>query len=427
MKKFIKFAIITLIIIIILLICIIGLFKKKEEKSMNEGEGKSNYITIDNPCVIKGVDDRNMFFVVKNIVKTYLTSIGRQEKSKLISFISTNYIKEENINVDNVLDKIKEEDIEYTDNYEFIINKIYFAEENDLINTYFIEMFYYNLNTNKKYETKLMVQLDPVNMTFQIIPYNYMKEKEYDKLNIGDSYNATVKEIANKKDNNYKLVPIPKNTMADRYFSTYVEYLKNDKEASYNLLDKEYREKRFGNINKYLEYIKKADLENIVISKSQVYDYDEYTKYVCIDTEGRYYIFNENSVMDYSIILDTYTLDLPEFLEKYNSTNEQGKVLLNIQKFMDAINSYDYSYAYNCLSNGFKTNYFKTEQQFEEYIKTNFYKKNNVSYESLEEQSGLYKYKLKITNKENESESITKTFIVKLNDGTDFEMSFNVD
>ena len=94
---------------------------------------------------------------------------------------------------------------------------------------------------------------------------------------------------------------------------------------------------------------------------------------------------------------------------------------------MDAINSYDYSYAYNCLSNGFKTNYFKTEQQFEEYIKTNFYKKNNVNYESLEEQSGLYKYKLKITNKENESESITKTFIVKLNDGTGFEMSFNVD
>ena len=39
----------------------------------------------------------------------------------------------------------------------------------------------------------------------------------------------------------------------------------------------------------------------------------------------------------------------------------------------------------------------------------------------------LYKYKVKITNKENQTESTTKTFIVKLNDGTDFEMSFNVD
>ena len=75
MKKFIKFTIIILMITIILLICIIGLFKKKEEKSIYEGEGKSNYITIDNPCIIKKVDDRNMFFAVKNIVKAYLTAM----------------------------------------------------------------------------------------------------------------------------------------------------------------------------------------------------------------------------------------------------------------------------------------------------------------------------------------------------------------
>lgn len=427
MKKFIKFTIIILIIIIVLLICIIGFFKKKEEKSIYEGEGKSNIITIDNPSILKEVENRSIFFSVKNIVKTYLTTLGLQDKTKLVNLISDDYIKENGITINNVLDKIKDEQIEYTDNYEFIINTVYFAEENDLIKTYFMNIFYYNMNNNKKYETKLMVQLDPVNMTFQVLPYNYMKEKGYDKLSVGDSYSATVKKIENKEDNSYKMVPIPKNTMADRYFSIYLEYLKNDKEASYYLLDKEYREKRFENINKYLEYIKKADLENAVISKFQSYDYDEYTEYVCIDIEGRYYIFNEKSVMDYSIILDTYTLDLPEFLEKYNSTNEQGKVVLNIQKFIDAINSYDYNYAYNYLSTGFKTNYFKTVQDFEKYIESTLYAKNEVSYESFEEQSGLYKYKVKITNKENQTESTTKTFIVKLNDGTDFEMSFNVD
>lgn len=427
MKKFIKFTIIILIIIIVLLICIIGFFKKKEEKSIYEGEGKSNIITIDNPSILKEVENRSIFFSVKNIVKTYLTTLGLQDKTKLVNLISDDYIKENGITINNVLDKIKDEQIEYTDNYEFIINTVYFAEENDLIKTYFMNIFYYNMNNNKKYETKLMVQLDPVNMTFQVLPYNYMKEKGYDKLSVGDSYSATVKKIENKEDNSYKMVPIPKNTMADRYFSIYLEYLKNDKEASYYLLDKEYREKRFESINKYLEYIKKANLENAVISKSQSYDYDEYTEYVCIDIEGRYYIFNEKSVMNYSIILDTYTLELPEFLEKYNSTNEQGKVVLNIQKFMDAINSYDYNYAYNCLSSGFKANYFKTAQDFEKYIESTLYAKNDVSYESFEEQSGLYKYKVKITNKENEAESITKTFILKLNDGTGFEMSFNVD
>lgn len=427
MKKFIKYTIIILIIVIVLLICIIGFFKEKEEKSTYEGEGKSNIITIDNPSVLKEVEDRNMFFSAKNIVKTYLTSIGLEDKSKLINLIAIDYIKEKSITVNNILDKIKDEKIEYTDNYEFIISTVYFAEENDLINTYFMEIFYYNMNNNKKYETKLMVQLDPVNMTFQVFPYNYMKEKGYDELSIGDSYSATVKEIKNNEDNIYKMIAIPKNTMADRYFNIYLEYLKNDKEASYYLLDKDYREKRFENIDKYLEFINKADLENAVISKSQVYDYDEYTKYVCIDIEGHYYIFNENSVMDYSIILDTYTLELPEFTEKYNSSNEQGKCALDIQKFMDAINSYDYNYAYNCLSEGFKTNYFKTVQDFEKYIESTLYSKNQISYENFEEQSGLYKYKVKIANKENDQESITKTFIVKLNDGTDFEMSFNID
>lgn len=174
MKKFIKFTIIILMITIILLICIIGLFKKKEEKSIYEGEGKSNYITIDNPCIIKKVDDRNMFFAVKNIVKAYLTAIGTNDNAKLMNFISNDYIKENKINVNNVLSNVPDESIEYTDNYEFIINKIYFSEENDLINTYFMEIFYYNLNNKKKYETRLMVQLDPVNMTFQVIPYIYI-------------------------------------------------------------------------------------------------------------------------------------------------------------------------------------------------------------------------------------------------------------
>ena len=79
------------------------------------------------------------------------------------------------------------------------------------------------------------------------------------------------------------------------------------------------------------------------------------------------------------------------------------------------------------MSTGFKTNYFKTVQDFEKYIESTLYAKNEVSYESFEVQSWLYKYKVNITNKENQTESTTKTFIVKLNDGTDFEMSFNVD
>ena len=37
-----------------------------------------------------------------------------------------------------------------------------------------------------------------------------------------------------------------------------------------------------------------------------------------------------------------------------------------------------------------------------------------------------YIYKVKILNADNKNENIDKTIIMKLNEGTDFEMSFNV-
>ena len=58
---------------------------------------------------------------------------------------------------------------------------------------------------------------------------------------------------------------------------------------------------------------------------------NNYTEYTCMDQFENYYIFRENKVMDYSIILDNYTIPTEEFIEKYNSVNEQKKVVLNIQ------------------------------------------------------------------------------------------------
>lgn len=57
-------------------------------------------------------------------------------------------------------------------------------------------------------------------------------------------------------------------------------------------------------------------------------------QYICVDQTGKYLIFKEKSIMDYEIILDTYTIDLPEFVEQYNSSSEDKKVQFNIQKFL---------------------------------------------------------------------------------------------
>ena len=53
--------------------------------------------------------------------------------------------------------------------------------------------------------------------------------------------------------------------------------------------------------------------------------YNDYTQYVVLDENGRYYIFKESSVMNYSVLLDMYTVELQEFTDKYNSAKGEEK------------------------------------------------------------------------------------------------------
>ena len=127
-------------------------------------------------------------------------------------------------------------------------------------------------------------------------------------------------------------------------------------------------------------------------------------------------------------MLDTYTLDIPEFVTKYKSSNPQEKVILNINKFMLAINDKDYKYAYSILADSFKEKNFKTQQDFENYVKTKFFEKNEFSYQKFgNEANTYYTYVVKITDASKKSnQEITKTFIVLLEKETDFKLSFNV-
>ena len=131
--------------------------------------------------------------------------------------------------------------------------------------------------------------------------------------------------------------------------------------------------------------------------------------------------------MNYKVLLDIYTLDLPEFIERYNRANNGERAGLNLQRAFDAINNKDYEYVYNKLDDTFKENNFSTLNEFEEYITENFYYSNNVTYSNYKSSGGLHMYDATIVDAENEKSSpITKTFIIKLLDGTDFTMSFNV-
>lgn len=425
MKKIIAIVISIIIIITIVLIILLTMKKGSEQNENGPLEGKSDIITITDSHSVEYADNRTNSFAVNRIVEEYINYIVGERSNELVSIISNKYIQDENVTINNVINKVKDKNIQYSENYKVIVNNMYVIKESINLESYLVDLTYCNLDANKNYEIKLIVQIDIENLTFCIMPYKYIQKLGYDKLKLGDTCTIEHEKIEKNQYNIYKMTPISKNSTAERYFNIFLENLKYDMQKSYELLDTQYKQNKFKNINEYIQYVQNNKLQENAIKSYNVYTYDDYNQYVCIDNQNRYYIFNEKGIMNFTVILDTYTIDLPEFTEKYTKASDEEKVLLNIQKCFTAINDKDNRYVYNKLDNTFKANNFKTLADFEKYINANFFEKNKISASNARKQSEVYLYDIKISNIDGTS-SITKTFVMQLKENTDFVMSFGV-
>ncbi|MDO5556000.1 MAG: hypothetical protein Q4G09_05075 [Clostridia bacterium] len=452
MKKLKKIIIILLILLLIVIILMI-IHKKAAPENDYELEGVEFEEEVLNTSVTENTSLYD-FFAIRNILESYYFNFEKmnitlrdvildagddydsnydynndlkEQKEMYLEAIynclGKEYIEEWNINKNNIQDKLGT----YKEPY-ISIDKIYTVDSSSNVSIYFVYGNIIEKDTLQKEEFKIMLFLDMTKNTYDMYPTEYV-EKYYNNILEGVNINIKVDEIENRSYNTFEYSIVSEEEKIKYYIEEYNNNIKYNAEKAYNSLNKEYRDNRFGSIEKFEEYVSyiMKGINLIVLDKYQTTTTDDYTQYVCIDTNENYYIFRETAPMQYTVILDTYTLDLPEFIEKYNSVNEQGKVALNIQKFTQAINSQDYKYAYNCLSNGFKTNYFNNQQSFETYIKQNLYSNNKIEFVNFSVNGGVYTYKVQFTDKENENSQIReKTFIMQLNEGTGFEMSFDV-
>ena len=226
--------------------------------------------------------------------------------------------------------------------------------------------------------------------------------------------------------NEFSIIDMDTEDLLQIYFNNYKTAVLEETETAFNMIDKEYREKRFGNLESFKKYVTTNynNIRGASLSSYITNEYDNYTQYVCKDSNGNYYIFREKAIMEYTMLLDTYTIELPEFTEKYYTATEQQKVALNIDKFIQAINNKDYKFAYNCLADSYKNNYFKTQSDFETYVKQNFYESSTIGYKQFGTEGELYTYSVILTNKETREQK-NKTFIMQLEEGTDFVLSFD--
>ena len=383
-----------------------------------------------------------MFYTVVSCIDTYLhdsstkiptgesltdqqeASMTDEERAtRIYNELSIEYIEDNNITTQNIREYIHSSG-DYLTFYP-IEMKVY-NKPNTRIENYIAYGRIRNSATGDFIgETYIVVTIDQRNMTFAIKPLINEEITSIEDIEL----DTEIESIEENENNVFTYYRVNEAALINKYLNTFVMYALNKPDIAYEYLDEEYREKRFKSLENFNGYVidNKEKIQSIKLDKYQKTKKDGYTQYVCIDTEGNYYIIKETATMQFGLILDTYTLDLPEFTEKYENADDTTKVGMNIEKVKEALNSGDYEYVYNKFTDGFKNNYFKTVEDFKNYVQQNWYKTIKITYNSISTEGKAHVFEVYLSDETGENSNvITKNFNIQLQEGTDFIFSFNV-
>ena len=412
--------IISCIILIIIIIFIIMLYQKETtlpgDKEILE---RGNHAPTSFEKEI--VTDHSTFFSVGDAIQDYLNSISfniedislqpvrgskmpnaatlyaqdegiTDEKSKrqaIYNFLNPNYISQNEITTENVLEKVPNNDkVEFTP-----------LEMYQLLGNYRTQYAVYgeikNMETEEKTQCYFIVDVDKTNSSFYITPIEFSKYANVKDIPLSDE--DTSIEL---NDNNYfSYTVMQENDIILKYFSYYKKLMQENPDMAYLLLDEEYRNKRFGSVEEFKNYVSKnqEEIQSYVAKEYEVNNLEEGTEYVCQDQYKHSYIFKVSAVMQFQVKLDTYTIESEEVKQRYQNADERRKVEMNVDKWFQMLNYRDYKSAYAVLDESFKAQYFQTEEWFEEYMRGKFPYYYGVNLSDYSNEAGLYIQKILLT------------------------------
>lgn len=447
LKKVIIIVAIVIILLIIAILVILNLDTTNNPLLGQDDHGVDNAeASVDIEETITLVQDDNTFYSIEKNLQNYFLYLKVGNNQAIHEMTSLDYIQENSMTQDNIIENLPQVT---DDNYEFKMKELY-------INDSYSHPIYYGygelLQNNQKEQYYFIIYTDQVTTSVAIEP---ITEEQYIQLIQSNGQNEE-KSIERTQYNQLAQTTVTTEDIVKKYFQDYIYNVVHDQAAAYNSLNEEYKQSKYATLAQYQQFIQGkqdqfisldvysirqredfstdeeytqylANLQQKSLRQYSVTEYDEYTQYVGIDDYNNYYIFQETAPMQYKVILDTYTIDLPEFTQEYNNSTEEEKVLLNIQKVFEAINQQDYTYVYQKLDETFKANNFATLQEFTNYAQENFFEQNSVSAANPESQGNTYLYEITISDATGENtNTLTKTFVMQLQEGTDFVMSFSV-
>lgn len=408
-----------ILIVAVVVVSIIMIMIQKKKNSNYSKEGTNNVGNIVEPSELETkdtfdqsqlekielVNDKNEYFAVAEIVKKYTK-----------------------------------------DNY--IITSMYVSRIKTNIDVLWVEGFRKDTAT----AGHIIVVTDSMNSTYQVINEETIAQNGYNKDNINK---FEIAEIQKDGNNSFGYKNINDEEYAKALLNDYIEKALYSPQLGYNLLDEDYRRIRFGTVDEYTKFInsKKEELmlydaknvkqagdfssyeewmsyfqkvKLLELSKYEIENYNGNTSYIVIDTYDNYYVFQTSSTMNYTVILDSYTVDTEKYLDEYKKADDQERVEININKVIDAINNDDYQYVYEKLDENFSKSNFSNLSDFETKMKNNFFRKNDVEFDDYNEAGeGTHEYSLTITDStKTDKRNLEVKAIVVLKGDTDYTIKF---
>lgn len=387
------------------------------------------YFSLLNNTIISNQYD-NVYAEGVNI-KEEKARLSKENFGKVYQVLEEGFLQEKGLTKDNINQYYKD----YI-NSSFEIKTIYKQKNNDNIEQYVV---YGLLLNNEKFTSEqsgLIVNIDNFNNTFSIFPYEYLEENKYLDLKQGNEIKKLNRSNIDANESNVVSISngstVAEETISKELFNKYKNTLIYSKEQLYKDLNDEYKTAKNKTLEEYTKIFKEKEsyLLKRKLSKYKMYQEDGYKEYVLIDDDNNYYIFNDRGIMNYDLMLDTYTADYPEFTKKYNSANDYEKMKLNIDRIITAINRKDYEYVYSKLENDYKIKNYNTLNELEKYIEENLSGISNAEYSNFKLQGSTYSCDLKVNTDEIEGEDKknekTIKFLMKFKEETDFVISFFV-
>lgn len=446
MKK-IKFLIILVSIIILIISLLLLILNTKKELSIEPNGVKNNVITSNSNNNEQNNNSTNIiteefintmekeeqklkeyskvnstetYYTIESLINTYINSIFNKDYNSLYNITSQEYIKSNNVNVNNIKDynrAIKEEE-------NFIAKDMYWIEGKN-IQTYSVYGEVWNEhNTKILQEEYYIVELDMGNETFAITPCINKKYNNIKDVKIFRSEGT----IEKNNYNTFVYSDITEEKLAKKYFSYINNCMLYYPNKIYNILDKEYRDKRFINEDNFNEYVKekKFYIYRSILNKYKKIKTEDKVVFSLIDNYNNHYILNQTNPMEFTLLLDDYTIKVENFTQKYQELDESQKYAYHLDLFKKMINSRDYNGIYNTLDNAFKSNNFSNVSELKKYIKNNFYNYNIIEAENVEKKDKYKIFDCVIQNQENKLETKKIKIIIKLENETDGKISFIV-